>query len=276
MAFFGDYHTHTLYSHGKGTVEENVLAAIKRGLKEIAITDHGFHHMTYNVRKMDWPFIRRDVDRMRKKYPMINILLGLEINLVSLDGGLDITPADIKYLDILVCGYHKVVKPERLRDQFGFFLPNLILDAFHRTTKAQMIRNTDAYIKALSKYDIDIISHICNGAAVDVTEVAKAAAFYGTLIEINNKNIKPKTLCSSCTDKQWEQILATDARFVVDSDAHKVEAVGHFERAESLIERIGIPYDRIENYNRTPVLRSHKAKEELLKIGKPDKGEERL
>ena len=52
MSFWGDYHTHTIYSHGKGTIEENVVRALKSGLKEIAITDHGFRHMTYNVRRM--------------------------------------------------------------------------------------------------------------------------------------------------------------------------------------------------------------------------------
>ena len=263
MAFFGDYHTHTIYSHGKGTVEDNVIAAVKRGLKEIAITDHGFHHMTYNVRKMDWPFIRRDVERMRKKYPMIKILLGLESNFISLSGNIDITAADMQYLDILVCGYHKFIKPERLRDQLGMFIPNLL----GIKNRKMLVKNTDAYIKALEKYEIDIVSHICYTVDVDVAEVAKAAAYYGTLIEINNKNIKSKTFESSCTDRQWEAILKTDAEFIVDSDAHRSDKIGDFEKAEKLIQRVGIPYERIANYERTPVLRSHKAKEELLKGG---------
>ena len=38
-----DYHTHTVYSHGTGSVLENALIAKEKGLKEIAITDHGFH-----------------------------------------------------------------------------------------------------------------------------------------------------------------------------------------------------------------------------------------
>ena len=265
MSFFGDYHTHTIYSHGKGTVEENVIAAVKRGLKEIAITDHGFHHMTYNVRKMDWPFIRKDVERMREKYPIIKILLGLESNFVSLKGAVDITAADMKYLDILVCGYHKFVKPERITDQFGFFLPNLLGIAEKRMT----VKNTDAYIKALEKYEIDVISHICHAAPVDPVEVAKAAAYFGTLIEVNNKNIKAKTGLSSCTDKQWEKVIETGVEFIVDSDAHRPERVGHFERAETLIERVGLPLERVANWNRTPVFRSHKAKEELLRLAKP-------
>ena len=267
MAYFGDYHTHTIYSHGSGTVEDNVLAAVKKGLKEIAITDHGFHHMTYNVRKMDWPYIRRDVELMRKKYPMINILLGLESNLVSTTGGVDITSADMSVLDILVCGYHKFVKPDRLSDQFGFFLPNLVLSTLGKTSRGLTARNTDAYIKMLEKYDVDTISHICNVAAVDVVEVAKAAAHYGTYIEINNKNIKARTMTSSCTDKQWEQILMTDAEFIVDSDAHKPYRVGVFDRAEKLIERVGIPRERIANWERLPRFRSRVAKEEVLKVG---------
>lgn len=267
MAFLGDYHTHTIYSHGKGTVEENVLAAIKRGLKEIAITDHGFRHMTYNVRKMDWPFIRRDVERMRKKYPMIKILLGLESNFNSLTGNVDITSADMKYLDILVCGYHKFVKPERIGDVFGFYIPNFILDTFKKESKKQMVKNTDAYLKALEKFDIDVISHINHVATVDVVEVAKAAAHFGTLIEINNKNINPKTLLASCGDKQFEQILSTDVEFVVDSDAHRVDKVGLFERAEKLIERVGIPLERIANWNRVPNFRSHKAKQSIISGG---------
>ena len=36
MLLTGDYHTHTIYSHGSGTVLDNALAAKEKGLKEIA------------------------------------------------------------------------------------------------------------------------------------------------------------------------------------------------------------------------------------------------
>ena len=48
---FADYHTHTLYSHGKGTIQQNVEAAQRKGLKEIAITDHGPGHILYGVKR---------------------------------------------------------------------------------------------------------------------------------------------------------------------------------------------------------------------------------
>ena len=50
MLLTGDYHTHTPYSHGKNTVDENAAQAAANGLKEIAITDHGFRHVIYNLR----------------------------------------------------------------------------------------------------------------------------------------------------------------------------------------------------------------------------------
>ena len=40
MKFLGDYHTHTIYSHGLGMIEHNVIEAVKKGLKQM-ITDHG-------------------------------------------------------------------------------------------------------------------------------------------------------------------------------------------------------------------------------------------
>ena len=45
MQIIADYHTHTVYSHGKGTIEENVKVAISKEIKTIGISDHGYKHM---------------------------------------------------------------------------------------------------------------------------------------------------------------------------------------------------------------------------------------
>lgn len=255
--FLGDYHTHTVYSHGKGTVEDNVRAAVAAGLKQIAITDHGFRHLTYNVRRADWPHVMADVAACRVKYPDIEILLGLETNFHSLDGHVDIMPGDMRYLDIVVCGYHKLVAPKRAKDFFGLYFPNFFLNSFGKSTAKQTVRNTDAYIKALGLYEIDIISHINHGCRVDAKAVAEAAAEYGTYIELNCKNMHGGQ--ASMTDAELQEVLTTKAEFVVDSDAHAPDKVGRFDRAVEIIERVGIPYERIANYDRLPAFRSRRA-----------------
>lgn len=251
MAFYGDYHTHTVYSHGKGTIEENVIRAVSLGLKEIAITDHGFKHFTYNVRRMDWPFMQRDVALIREKYPMINIYLGLETNLSSNDGGADILPSDAEILDIVVCGYHKLVRPDRWRDFFNFFIPNLFARETDKHTAKRIRKNTDAYIKLLERYEIDIISHPNYGILSDVVEVAKACRHYGTYPELNGKKV-------SMTDAEIEKIAEEGIPFIVNSDAHSVERVGDMSVPMAVVERLQLPYELIANWEKKPQFRSRK------------------
>ncbi len=267
MAYWGDYHTHTTYSHGKGTIEDNVVAAIDKGLKEIAVTDHGFKHLVYNLRREDFKSARAETEELRKKYPQIKINLGLETNFNSASGNIDIKSSDIPNLDIVICGYHKFVMPFRIKDFFTFFMPNFWLDNFKATTKKMTVINTDAYLKALDKFDIDIISHLNYGINVDAAEVAKACAHYGTKVELNGKRV-------SISDSDLEKIANSGAEFICNSDAHSPDRVGDFSKPEAVIERLNLPREKICNWERLPVFRSQKHKAELkaeLKQGGKEK-----
>ena len=50
MKCIAEYHTHTKYSDGKSTMEENVLFARKIGLRKIGISDHGYRHKGFGVK----------------------------------------------------------------------------------------------------------------------------------------------------------------------------------------------------------------------------------
>jgi len=135
MALSGDYHTHTKYSrrnHGKGTVEENVKAAVEKGLSQIAITDHGFNQILYGVRRSDMAKMREEIESARERYP-IEILQGVEANLISANGDIDVVESDYENLDILLCGYHKLVKGNRKRD--GFFIFTVGINGFQDVQK---------------------------------------------------------------------------------------------------------------------------------------------
>ena len=78
MHVFADLHTHTRFSHGRGTVEDNVRAAAQRGLSQVAITDHGpASFFTVGIRNFSVLDEIRRGPAVRQKYG-IEVLVGLE------------------------------------------------------------------------------------------------------------------------------------------------------------------------------------------------------
>ena len=86
MAFWGDYHTHTTYSrhgkklHAKGTVLQNALKAAEIGLKELAITDHGYGHAYGVSDETAFAALKEDC-REAERITGVRIYAGLENNL---------------------------------------------------------------------------------------------------------------------------------------------------------------------------------------------------
>jgi putative hydrolase len=88
--------------------------------------------------------------------------------------------------------------------------------------------------------------------------VAKAAADYGTYIELNSKKVH-------LTDQEIEGVLKTGARFIINSDAHTADRVAEISLVEEMIERTGFPLDRIDNIDgRLPNFRFKAFKEKSL------------
>jgi len=207
--------------------------------------------MIYHVRRMDWPYMERDVEALRKKYPEINILLGIETNFNSHRGFIDLLPSEISALDVVVCGYHFMVKPDRFKDVFKFWLPNFIQQVFKTKGQFMYSRNTDMYIKAIEKYQIDVVSHPNYGIKIDVVEVAKACKHFGTYFELNGRRI-------SMTDELFAKVVDTGVEFVANSDAHRIEEIGDVLIVTEAIDRIGMPYSQLANWDNLPVWRSKK------------------
>ena len=96
MAILGDYHTHTKYSrhnHGKSSIEDNVRVAYEKGLRQVGISDHGFNQKLYGVRRKDIEKVKLEIEDAKERYP-IEVLLGIEANLISSNGDIDIVEQD--------------------------------------------------------------------------------------------------------------------------------------------------------------------------------------
>ena len=253
MALLADYHTHTKFSrngHGKGSIEDNVRAAYEKGLSQIAITDHGFNQKSYGIRRKDIPLIKEKIEDAKEMYP-IDVLLGVEANLISSAGDVDIVEEDMEHLDILLCGFHRFVKSTSKREQFRFVLKNILCEFFHHTSKRQREKNTNAYINAMRKYDIDIITHLNHFCKVDVEKVARVAKETNTLIELNGKNL-------GMTDAEILKCYELGCKFVLDSDAHSPGRVGDCHLGLEACLRLRIPDSAVVNYNQLPTLKKEK------------------
>ncbi|MBE5741571.1 MAG: PHP domain-containing protein [Clostridiales bacterium] len=255
MALLGDYHTHTKYSrgnHAKGTIEDNVRAAYDKGLRQIAISDHGFNQKLYGVRRNDIPKVKEEINDAMERYP-IEVLLGVEANLISSQGDIDIIPEDYDNLDIVLCGFHRFVRSTSKREQFSFILKNIMCEIFHHTSKKQREKNTNAYINAMRKYDIDIITHLNHACKVDVEKVARVAKETDTLIELNGKRL-------GMSDAEIMKCYELGCKFVIDSDAHSPQRVGECHLGLEAALRLRIPDSAIVNYNSLPTFKKEKRK----------------
>lgn len=255
MALLADYHTHSKFSrnnHGKGSVEDNVRVAYEKGLSQIAITDHGFNQKLYGVRRKDIPDLKQKIEDAKEMYP-IDVLLGVEANLISSNGDIDIVPEDYENLDIVLCGFHRLVKSTSNKEQMGFVFKNIMCELFHHTSKKQREKNTNAYINAMRKYDIDIITHLNHACKVDVEKVARVAKETNTLIELNGKRL-------GMTDAEILKCYEIGCKFVVDSDAHSPDRVGDCHLGLQAILRLRIPDSAVVNYNKLPTFKQEKRK----------------
>ncbi len=246
MLLYGDYHTHTIYSrfnHGKGTVLENASVAADKGLKQIAITDHGFNHEFFSVRRNKIPQLQEDILNA-KEITGVDILLGVEANLISLDGDIDIKEEDYEFLDILLVGHHRFAHMNSLRDKALLNWANIYSEVF-RPSKERINRNTTAFLKTLDKYPIDIITHLNYGFETDTIAVAKMAKQKGVYVELNGKHI-------NFTDEEMQIMASEGVKFICDSDAHRPERVGEVNSAMNLIYRLGIPLSQVGNIDKLP------------------------
>lgn len=258
MLLTGDYHTHTKYSHGKGTVLENAVKAREIGLKEIAITDHGFEQMAFGLRHKDIPQLKKDCEEATR-ITGVKVLVGIEANLCDEDGRTDLREEDYKDFDVYLMGVHRFVKFSRFRDFRYLFFQNALTAAFRAKPSKELVRyTTNAYVHSIEKYPVDAITHLNFTCFCDVVEVAKVARDYGTYIELNSKKVH-------LTDEELCAVRDTGVRFIIDSDAHSVDRIGDTALVESILTRVDIPPERIDNIEgRTPAFRFKEFKERNL------------
>ena len=222
---FADYHTHTYYSHGKGSPRENVLAAIDRGLETVCVSEHGPGHFTFGVRGKKLTKLNDELSSLRTEFASkINVLTGLKLNVT--DFGKSDCPDDRDKYDIIIIGYHKSVPPTNsfARHIWGESLLGI---------KGDPRRNAEGILAAAEACRANIISHPNLYLKVDIPYMAKCCAQLGILMEINSARV-------TMTKEELLEVKQAGCGLVIGSDAHTPDRVGDFELASRSADEAGV------------------------------------
>ena len=230
-----DLHTHTTYSHGTGSVEDNVRAAVAKGLSYIAISDHGPGHLFYGINRNDIPNLKRDIEKMNVKFPKMQVKMSVEANTVHGGNGLDVHRDEFDEFDFIIAGFH-----------FGLFgcssIRNWLWSHGFRAGEETLRRtNTEMIVRALEKNDIAILTHPGDKGPFDIRRIAEMCAQTDTLMEIN---------CRHDHLTVEEIRIAAEVpgvRFILSSDAHTPDAVGECAGGFRRAVEAGLDLSRIVN-----------------------------
>ncbi|MBQ8589794.1 MAG: PHP domain-containing protein [Firmicutes bacterium] len=247
-----DLHTHTclvrngkVITHAVSTMEEVVLSAREKGLKKIGISNHGPGHVTYGLPLESVADLKKERDRLQTLYGDIEILIGVEANIINRSGLLDVRPEELAQFDYILAGYHYGIFGEQPVGAAVLHGRNWIWETTGRRMRNPGLRsdNTQRMVEAIMKNRPLAVTHPGDKAPTDIEAVARACEETGTWMEINNFH-------KDLTVENLKLAAKFDVKFVIGSDAHKPERVGCFEEGLKRLLEAGVDPERVVNLER--------------------------
>ena len=190
--------------------------------------------MTYGIKNKDIYKMREEIDSLKLKYKNIDILLGIECNILDDSGNIDVDENILKVVDYIMAGYHFGSTPTSIKGVINH------CDNYLFKTKKAKQYNTKAIINAMRKHNIFAITHPGDKGEVDIVEIAKVAKETDTRLEINGGH-------GFLSVKQIEAIKSIKNKYIIGSDAHVPENVGNFDLAMKIIEEANLDVSLVEN-----------------------------
>ena len=218
-----DTHSHTIASgHAYSTIQEMITMAQRKGLEILSITEHapampGSAH--------DYYFANTRV--LPRDYGQVFVLFGVELNILDRKGSVDLYPALINEMDIVIASLHDHVFDD-VRSKESY---------------------TDAYVNAMKNPAIRVIGHPDDSRNVpDYETIVRVAKETDTLLEINNSSLMP----SSFRIRARENVITLlelckkyKAKVTTGSDAHVDRDVGDFDKVKEIFEYCNFPEELV-------------------------------
>mgnify|MGYP002861291590 CR=1 FL=1 len=243
MKILYDPHTHTSWSHGTATASEMIKKAHDMGLRGIHITEHGWnHHYARKMTRESYISLKTEIEENKKLYPDMDIKFGTEANIISLDGDIDFPDDMLGIFDVVNVGYHMLIKWKNIKSWWKLFVPCALSKKLHMKflDKGLSQRTTDAMLKCLDRYHIDMITHPGRNYPIDIEKIAEKCIETGTLLEINGE-------CGLMNEEMVNKIKDTDVKYIVGSDAHWPERIADVSRSFEIIDKTGLDPKKVVN-----------------------------
>lgn len=193
-----ELHAHTTWSDGRLSVQQMAQAAIKRGLKVLAITDHSASlGVAGGLSVEEIHTQREEIRRVQAELgDSIRLLQGCEVE-IRADGELDFPDEVLAELDIVIAALHTSLRQPR-----------------------QQV--TERVLNALRNPHVDILAHPTGrmipdreGADLDMEAVLDTALKHGVVLEIN---AHPARL--DLEDIYARRAVQMGIRLAINTDAH--------------------------------------------------------
>lgn len=232
-----DIHTHTIASgHAYNTIYEMARSAEDKGVQLLGISDHG-PAMEGSASRH---YFRSSKCIPRELYG-VQILFGCELNIVDLDGTVDLDETFSAALDYGIASMHDVC-----------------------LTSGTPAENLRAYQRAMKNPKVHAIGHPDDGTyPVDFGELARAAADHGVMLELNEASVNPRGYRPNARQNAYRMLEACEkyrVHLLVSSDAHIERNILNHRYALEMLEETGFDESLVVNTGVDELMLALKAK----------------
>jgi DNA polymerase (family 10) len=203
----GDVHMHTTATDGRNTIREMAEAALERGYKYIAITDHSKNlAMTNGLdEKRALEHIRRIQEVDGQMEGRIRVFTGIEVDILA-DGALDLDDEVLAQMDVVIASVH--TRFEQGREEMTARIVRAMENPYTRILghpTGRLLLRREPY-------------------ALDMGAVLRRAGELGVAVE---QNAAPERL--DLNDRDLRLAKELGCRIVISTDAHDTR---HLEKME--------------------------------------------
>lgn len=215
-----DFHVHSSYSSdGEGTAASIVEAAEARGLAALAVTDHGPELSVGISPDKIIPMIR-DIELARKD-ARIPVLIGMEANIIGMNGEIDLDERVMEKLDVVVAGLHKLGSSVRQPEELARECLSAVMNVVERQ-RVDILAHPFQFQRYLAP-------HL---SPDEIKEFSKLAAEREVAIELNSKyRVPDEEFLRAC--------LREGVKLSIGTDAHTVAEVGRIDWPMAMLRRVG-------------------------------------